>query len=67
MNTVDKAFETQLKNIQTRTGKTLDQLFAIVRKSGLAKHGEILPVQNEGYRAKGGRCRVTRLGATGIR
>jgi len=52
MNTVDKAFETQLKNIQTRTGKTLDQLFAIVRKSGLAKHGEILPVQNEGYRSK---------------
>lgn len=41
MSSVDKAVETQLKNIQTRTGKTLDQLYAIIRKSGLAKHGEI--------------------------
>lgn len=41
MSSVDKAIETQLKNIQTRTGKTLDQLYAIIRKSGLAKHGEI--------------------------
>jgi Domain of unknown function (DUF4287) len=41
MSSVDKAIETQLKNIQTRTGKTLDQLYGIIRKSGLAKHGEI--------------------------
>ena len=41
MSSVDKAIETQLKNIQTRTGKTLDQLYDIIRKSGLAKHGEI--------------------------
>lgn len=41
MNIVDKALETQLKNIQTRTGKTLDQLYEIIRKSGLAKHGQI--------------------------
>ena len=41
MSSVEKALETQLKNIQTRTGKTLDQLYAIIRKSGLAKHGEI--------------------------
>ena len=41
MNSVDQAFETQLKNIQTRTGKTLDQLYAIIRKSGLTRHGEI--------------------------
>src|SRR5215204_2550667 len=41
MSSVDKALETQIKNIQTRTGKTLDQLYAIIRKSGLAKHGEI--------------------------
>jgi hypothetical protein len=41
MNTVDKATETQLRNIQTRTGKTLDELFAIIRATGLAKHGEI--------------------------
>jgi hypothetical protein len=38
---VDKAFETQLKNIQTRTGKSLDELFSLIRQSGLQKHGEI--------------------------
>ncbi len=41
MSSVDKAVETQLKNIQTKTGKTLEQLYAIIKKSGLAKHGEI--------------------------
>ena len=41
MSSIDKAVETQLKNIQTKTGKTLDQLYALIRKSGLAKHGEI--------------------------
>lgn len=41
MSSVDKALETQLKNIQTRTGKSLDQLYAIIRKSGLSKHGEL--------------------------
>jgi hypothetical protein len=35
------AAETQLKNIQTRTGKTLAELEKIVRNSGFAKHGEI--------------------------
>jgi len=30
-----------LKNIQTRTGKTLEQLHAVIRKSGLTRHGEI--------------------------
>lgn len=41
MNSVDKAVETQLKNIQTRTGKTLKQFYALIKKSGLTKHGEI--------------------------
>jgi Domain of unknown function (DUF5655)/Domain of unknown function (DUF4287) len=41
MSSVDKALETQLKNIQTRSGKTLDELYTLIRKSGLAKHGEI--------------------------
>ena len=41
MSSVDKALETQLKNIQTKTGKTLDELFTLIRKSGLAKHGEM--------------------------
>jgi hypothetical protein len=42
MSIVDKAFESQLNNIQKRTGKTLDELYDIIRKSGLAKHGEIV-------------------------
>lgn len=41
MSSVDKTLETQIKNIQTRCGKSLDQLYAIIRKSGLTKHGEI--------------------------
>jgi len=41
MSVVDKALETQIRNIQTRTGKTLDDLHALIRASGLAKHGEI--------------------------
>lgn len=36
-----KALETQIKNIQTKTGKSLDDLAKIVKKSGLTKHGEI--------------------------
>ena len=39
---MDKAPETQLANIQKRTGKSLEELTAIVRNSGLAKHGEIV-------------------------
>ena len=40
MSSVDKALETQLKNLQTRAGKSLDELYAIIR-SGLTKFGEI--------------------------
>lgn len=32
---------TQLANIETRTGKSLKQLETIIKKSGLAKHGEL--------------------------
>jgi hypothetical protein len=41
MNDVAKAIQAQLKNIETRSGKSLDELSAIVRRSGLEKHGEI--------------------------
>ena len=41
MNAVDKGLETQLKNIQTKTGKSLPELSALVQQSGLSKHGEI--------------------------
>jgi hypothetical protein len=35
------ALATQLRNIETKTGKTLAQLRAVVAGSGLAKHGEV--------------------------
>ena len=38
---MDKALQTQLANIEKRSGKTLDQLAKIVKASGLTKHGEI--------------------------
>ena len=41
MSVVDNALETQLRNLQTRAGKSLDELFGILRASGLAKHGEL--------------------------
>jgi hypothetical protein len=41
MNAVDKALQTQITNIQERTGKSLDDLFAMLGKSGLEKHGEL--------------------------
>jgi hypothetical protein len=41
MSSLDKATQTQLDNIQKKTGKSLDQLAAIVKKSGLTRHGEI--------------------------
>lgn len=41
MSSLDKAIQTQLENIQKKTGKSLEELAAIARKSGLSKHGEI--------------------------
>ena len=41
MSSLDKAVQTQLDNIQKKTGKSLDELAVIVKKSGLTKHGEI--------------------------
>lgn len=41
MDSVEKGFSTQLKNIQEKTGKSLEQLFDLVRASDLGKHGEI--------------------------
>jgi hypothetical protein len=42
MADLDKAIATQLANIEKRTGKTLAELAAIVKKSGLSKHGELV-------------------------
>ena len=41
MSSLDKATQTQLDNIQKKTGKTFDELAAIIHQSGLSKHGEI--------------------------
>src|SRR6266540_2316095 len=41
MSSLDEARQTQLDNIQEKTGKSLDELTAILKKSGLTKHGEI--------------------------
>ena len=38
---MDKALQTQLANIEKRTGKSLQQLAKVVNASGLTKHGEI--------------------------
>lgn len=37
---LDKAVQSQLANIQKRTGKSTGDLFGILASSGLAKHGE---------------------------
>ncbi len=42
MADVQKALKTQIKNIETRTGKTLEQLKLFVQGSGLSKHSEIV-------------------------
>jgi hypothetical protein len=39
---IDKALETQLRNLQQRSGRTLEQLYDAIRASGLARHGEIV-------------------------
>ncbi|MCU0246657.1 MAG: DUF4287 domain-containing protein [Bryobacter sp.] len=41
MSSVDKALETQIQNIQKKTGKSLEELKRFIQASGLAKHGEI--------------------------
>ncbi len=41
MSSLEKAMQTQLDNIQQKTGKTFDELAALIHESGLSKHGEI--------------------------
>jgi hypothetical protein len=41
MSSLDQAIQTQINNIQKKTGKSFDELSALVRNSGLSKHGEI--------------------------
>lgn len=41
MSSLDQAVQTQLDNIQKKTGKSFDELADIVHQSGLTRHGEI--------------------------
>ena len=41
MTSLEKAIQTQLVNIQKKTGMSLKELADLVKTSGLAKHGEI--------------------------
>lgn len=41
MGSVEQAQATQIANIQKKTGKTLEQLGAALRASGLEKHGQL--------------------------
>ena len=38
---INTAIENQLKNIQIRSGKTLDELFTLYKSRGFKKHGEV--------------------------
>ncbi len=44
---MDKATATLLENIQKRSGKTLDELTALVRNSGVTKHGQAVAMLKE--------------------
>ena len=50
MSSLDQAVQTQINNIQKKTGKSLDELAAIVKNSGLTKHGEIRDMLKEKFR-----------------
>lgn len=41
MSTLNQAIQTQLNNIQKKTGMSLNELSSFVKKSGLSKHGEM--------------------------
>lgn len=48
MTDVDKAIQTQLSNIQKKTGKSLVELYAWLTATGLARHGELRDAAKSG-------------------
>ena len=46
---MDQATQTMIENLKRNTGKTLEQWIAIVRKTKLEKHGEIVKHLKEGH------------------
>ncbi len=49
MSTLDQAVQTQLNNIQKKTGKSLKELAVIAQTSGLTKHGELRDMFKEKF------------------
>ena len=47
MSSLDKAVQSQIENIQKKTGKSLAELSEIVQKSRLTRHGEIRDMLKE--------------------
>jgi hypothetical protein len=41
MSSLEQAYQTQLDNIQKKTGKSLEELAEMIRLSGLSRHGEM--------------------------
>ena len=42
MASLDDATRTQIANIERKTGRSMDELVAMVKASGLQKHGEVV-------------------------
>jgi hypothetical protein len=50
MSSIDQAVQTHLNNIQKKTGKSLQEMAVIVKKSGISKHAELraMLMRNQG-------------------
>jgi predicted transport protein len=49
MDSIKKAVESQVKNLEEKTGKTIYEWKSIVNNSGLEKHGELVSMLKEKY------------------
>jgi len=49
MNSLDKAAETQISNIEAKTGQTRDQLSKTILNLGIGKHGEMVSWVKENW------------------
>jgi predicted transport protein len=49
MSTVDEGLESQIRTIEEKYGKSLSEWMAIVKKSGLTKHSEIVAMLKSQY------------------
>ncbi|TMF86993.1 MAG: DUF4287 domain-containing protein [Chloroflexi bacterium] len=49
MPTVEQGIQSQLRNIEKEYGRSIDELVAVVAKSGLTKHNEVVAMLKERY------------------